>query len=147
MLSRFDFHRGLGFALAGHTPNALHSGSSRYPGISGLEHVTAGRHIEEMQTGIKYLPESLAEPAALAASYARFLPSLTLIITCGDQDVRLPLLSRHKVCILNSNMTCVRAQVPALQQRCAPLSLVRETLNPFYSFRFPHLIFFRCPLL
>ena len=76
-----------------------------------------------MQTGIKYLPESLAEPAALAASYARSLPSLTLIITCGDQDVRLPLLSRHIiVCILNANDTCTGAGAVAAAALCPPFA-------------------------
>jgi hypothetical protein len=56
----------------------------RFPGIGGLQHIKAARPPD----GIRYLPESFCNPAALCAACTRNFPSLTFIVTCGDENVR-----------------------------------------------------------
>jgi hypothetical protein len=97
-------------------------GTLRFPGVSGLEHIAAGRQAD----AIKYLPETFSNPAALCAAYNRNFPSLTLIITCGDENVRF--CSRAAAAIRSfpcGSMTRVQ-QSQLLQQRLAPLALVRN---------------------
>jgi hypothetical protein len=60
------------------------SARARFPGVTGLEHIKAGCPPD----GIRYLPEIMSEPAALCAAFNRNFPSLTFIVTCGDENVR-----------------------------------------------------------
>jgi hypothetical protein len=60
------------------------SSRARFPGVTGLEHIKAGCPPD----GIRYLPEIMSEPAALCAAFNRNFPSLTFIVTCGDENVR-----------------------------------------------------------
>ena len=75
------------------------SARARFPGVTGLEHIKAGcppdgvtglEHIKAgcPPDGIRYLPEIMSEPAALCAAFNRNFPSLTFIVTCGDENVR-----------------------------------------------------------
>jgi hypothetical protein len=75
------FQRAAAIVSSGSGGSAL----ARFPGVVGLEHIKAGAPPDR----IKYLPEAMSEPAALCAAFNRCFPSLTFIITCGDEHVRV----------------------------------------------------------
>jgi hypothetical protein len=95
------------------------SSHSRFPGIAGLEHIRAGRPSDS----VMYLPDSLNHPPTLLAASSRALPCLTLIVTCGDEEVYIASRTAAAACARDS--THHRSQEALLQQRFAPLALVR----------------------